>query len=54
MRTGPRAASAANLDTDAVEERAGDRRHRVAGEHPGRHKVGPVGGDQVLDVCLGR
>jgi integrase len=36
--------------TDAGEEHAGDRGNRMAGEHPGRHQVGAVGADQVLDA----
>ena len=38
------------VDADPGEERAGHRGHRVRGEHPRRDQVGPVGGDQLLDV----
>ena len=37
-------------DADPGQERARRRGHRVAGEHPGRDQVGPVGGDQLLDL----
>jgi hypothetical protein len=38
------------LRPDPGEEHAGDRGNRMAGEHPGRHQVGAVGADQVLDA----
>ena len=42
--------AAPTVGSDPGEEHAGDRRHRVAGEHAGGDKVSSIRGDQVFDV----
>jgi hypothetical protein len=41
------------LDTDAGQEGAGDRGHRVPGKHAGCDQVGSVGSNLIFDVCSG-